>query len=106
MGAAVGAVLGAATGNAGAGAAWGAGTGMMIGGAGAGNYGAASSYTLQRQYDIAYISNPLQDALSRKPRAPALGRVRVYANVRRATVLRQTKLIWRAAFARATPGVP
>jgi hypothetical protein len=54
-GAAVGALLGAATGNASAGAAWGAGTGMLIGGAGAGNYGAASSYTLQRQYDIAYM---------------------------------------------------
>lgn len=54
-GAAVGALFGAATGNAAAGAAWGAGTGAMVGGAGAGNYGAASSYTLQRQYDIAYM---------------------------------------------------
>jgi hypothetical protein len=55
VGAVVGALFGAATGNAGAGAAWGAGTGMMFGGAAAGNYGAASSYSLQRQYDIAYM---------------------------------------------------
>jgi hypothetical protein len=54
-GAAMGALFGAATGDAGAGAAWGAATGMMMGGAGAGNYGTASSYTLQRQYDIAYM---------------------------------------------------
>jgi len=51
VGAAVGALLGAATGQAGAGAAWGAGAGLMWGGAAAGNSGAASSYTLQRQYD-------------------------------------------------------
>ncbi len=55
VGAAVGALLGAATGQAGTGAAWGAGTGLMIGGAAAGNTGAASSYTLQRQFDIAYM---------------------------------------------------
>jgi len=55
VGAAVGALLGAATGQAGAGAAWGAGTGLMFGGAAAGNVGAASSYTLQRQFDIAYM---------------------------------------------------
>ncbi len=55
VGAVVGAMLGAATGQAGAGAAWGAGTGLLFGGAAAGNAGAASSYTLQRQYDIAYM---------------------------------------------------
>lgn len=55
LGAAVGALLGAATGQAGTGAAWGAGTGLLVGGAGAGNVGAASSYTLQRQFDIAYM---------------------------------------------------
>lgn len=55
VGAVVGAMLGAATGQAGAGAAWGAGTGLMFGGAAAGNAGAVSSYTLQRQYDIAYM---------------------------------------------------
>jgi hypothetical protein len=55
VGAAVGALLGASTGQAGYGAAWGAGTGMMVGGAAAGSNGAASSYTLQRQYDNAYM---------------------------------------------------
>jgi hypothetical protein len=55
VGAAVGALLGAASGQASAGAAWGAGTGLLFGGAAAGNSGAASSYTLQRQFDIAYM---------------------------------------------------
>lgn len=55
LGAVVGAALGAVTGQAGAGAAWGAGAGLMYGGAAAGNAGAASSYTLQRQFDIAYM---------------------------------------------------
>ncbi len=55
VGAVVGAMLGSATGQAGAGAAWGAGTGLMFGGAAAGNSGAASSYTLQRQFDVAYM---------------------------------------------------
>ena len=55
LGAAVGALFGAATGNAGAGAAWGAGTGAMIGGASAGGAGAASSYSLQNQYNAIYV---------------------------------------------------
>jgi hypothetical protein len=55
LGAAVGALFGAATGNAGAGAAWGAGTGLMIGGASAGGAGAASSYSLQNQYNAIYV---------------------------------------------------
>ena len=55
VGAVVGGLLGAATGQAGAGAAWGAGTGLVFGGAAAGNAGTVSSYTLQRQYDIAYM---------------------------------------------------
>jgi len=55
VGAVVGAMLGAVSGQAGAGAAWGAGTGLMFGGAAAGNAGAASSYTLQRQFDVAYM---------------------------------------------------
>ena len=55
LGAVVGAMLGAVTGQAGAGAAWGAGTGLLFGGAAAGNSGAVSSYTLQRQFDIAYM---------------------------------------------------
>lgn len=55
LGAAVGAMLGAAAGDASTGAAWGAGTGMLIGGTAAGGSGMTSSYTLQRQYDIAYM---------------------------------------------------
>jgi hypothetical protein len=55
LGAAVGALFGAATGNVGAGAAWGAGTGLMIGGASAGGAGAASSYSLQNQYNAIYV---------------------------------------------------
>ena len=55
LGAVLGAMLGAVTGQAGAGAAWGAGTGLLYGGAAASNVGAASSYTLQRQFDIAYM---------------------------------------------------
>jgi len=55
VGAVVGAMLGAVSGQAGAGAAWGAGTGLMFGSAAAGNAGAASSYALQRQYDVAYM---------------------------------------------------
>ena len=55
LGAGVGALFGAATGNVGAGAAWGAGTGLMIGGASAGGAGAASSYSLQNQYNAIYV---------------------------------------------------
>ena len=55
VGAAVGALLGAAGGQSSHGAAWGAGTGIMFGSAAAGGSGATSSYTLQRQYDIAYM---------------------------------------------------
>jgi uncharacterized protein YcfJ len=55
VGAAIGALIGAATGQAGSGAAWGAGTGLLFGGTAAGNSGAAASYNLQRQFDIAYM---------------------------------------------------
>ncbi len=48
-------LFGSVTGNAGYGAAWGASTGALFGSAGAGNYGAASSYTLQQQYNAAYM---------------------------------------------------
>lgn len=54
VGAVIGALLGGATGQAGAGAAWGAGSGLLFGSAAAGNAGAVSSQTLQRQFDIAY----------------------------------------------------
>jgi len=55
VGAAVGAILGSVTGQAGAGAAWGAGTGLLFGSAAGSNAAGASSYTLQRQFDVAYM---------------------------------------------------
>ena len=55
LGALIGAAFGSVTGDAGYGAAWGAGTGAMFGSAGASNYGAVSSYTLQQQYNAAYM---------------------------------------------------
>jgi hypothetical protein len=55
VGAAIGALIGSTTGQAGSGAAWGAGTGLLVGGTAAGNSGVASSYSLQRQFDIAYM---------------------------------------------------
>ena len=55
IGALIGAALGSWTGQAGHGAAWGAGTGAMFGSAAAGNGGAVSSYTLQQQYNTAYM---------------------------------------------------
>lgn len=76
LGAAVGALIGSATGQAGAGAAWGAGTGLMVGGAAAGNSGAVSSYSLQRQFDVAYTQcmythgNQVPTRVARR-RAPA-----------------------------------
>ncbi len=53
-GAAVGALIGAASGNAGAGAAIGAGAGLLTGTAVGSNSAAASGYSLQRRYNIAY----------------------------------------------------
>ena len=55
IGAAAGAIIGSATGQAGAGAAIGAGTGLLWGGAAGGNAAYASSYDLQRRYDVAYM---------------------------------------------------
>lgn len=55
LGAAAGAIIGAATGQAGHGAAIGAGTGLIFGSAAGGNVAYASSYTMQRDYDVAYV---------------------------------------------------
>ena len=55
LGAAAGAAIGAATGQAGYGAAWGAGTGLVFGSAAGANASGYSSYSLQRDYDIAYM---------------------------------------------------
>lgn len=55
VGAGIGALLGAAAGNPGAGAAIGAGGGLLAGTATGAESGAASSYTLQRRYDNAYV---------------------------------------------------
>ena len=53
-GAALGAAIGAVAGNAGAGAAIGAGTGLVGGTAVGANQGAASQYSMQQNYNIAY----------------------------------------------------
>ena len=55
LGAAAGAIIGSATGQAGAGAAIGAGTGLLFGSASGSNVAYASSYQIQRQYDVAYM---------------------------------------------------
>jgi hypothetical protein len=55
LGAAAGAIIGSVSGQAGAGAAIGAGTGLLFGSAAGGNVAGASSYTLQRRYDSAYM---------------------------------------------------
>lgn len=55
FGAVLGALFGSVTGDAGYGAAWGASTGALFGSAGASNSGAVSSYTLQQQYNAAYM---------------------------------------------------
>jgi hypothetical protein len=54
VGAGLGAAIGAATGNAGAGAAIGAGSGLFVGSAAGANAAYASSWEVQRRYDIAY----------------------------------------------------
>lgn len=54
IGAAAGAAIGAATGNPGAGAAIGGATGLLGGSAIGANNAAASQYSLQQRYDIAY----------------------------------------------------
>jgi Glycine-zipper domain len=55
IGAAAGAIIGAATGDAGAGAAIGAGSGLLFGSVAGANGLGYSSYALQRQYDRAYV---------------------------------------------------
>lgn len=55
LGAAAGAIIGSATGQAGAGAAIGAGTGLLFGSASGSNVAYASSYQIQRSYDVAYM---------------------------------------------------
>lgn len=55
IGAAAGAILGSVSGQAGQGAAIGAGTGLLFGSASGSNVAGHSSYTLQRNYDIAYM---------------------------------------------------
>ena len=55
LGAAAGAIIGSATGQAGAGAAIGAGTGLLFGSASGSNVAYASSYQIQRAYDVAYM---------------------------------------------------
>lgn len=54
LGAAAGAIIGAASGQAGHGAAIGAGTGLIFGSAAGSNVAYASSYAMQRDYDVAY----------------------------------------------------
>lgn len=55
LGAAAGAAIGAAAGSPAAGAAIGAGSGLVVGGASGLDAAQASSSSLQRRYDIAYI---------------------------------------------------
>ena len=55
LGAAAGAIIGSATGQAGAGAAIGAGTGLLFSAPSTGNMAYASSWQMQRSYDMAYV---------------------------------------------------
>ena len=55
LGAAAGAIIGSATGQAGAGAAIGAGTGLLFSGPSTSNMAYASSWQMQRSYDMAYV---------------------------------------------------
>jgi len=55
IGAAVGAIIGSASGQSGAGAAIGAGSGLLLGSASGANASGYSSYQLQRNYDAAYM---------------------------------------------------
>lgn len=79
LGAAAGAIIGSATGQAGAGAAIGAGTGLLFAGASGGNVAYASSYQIQRSYDVAYMQcmfahgNQLPgQVVARRPAPPTL----------------------------------
>ena len=55
LGAAAGAIIGSATGQAGAGAAIGAGTGLLFSAPASSNMAYASSWQIQRSYDMAYM---------------------------------------------------
>jgi hypothetical protein len=55
IGAAAGALIGQGSYNPSAAAGWGAGTGLLIGSTVAGGNSQASSYSLQRRFDIAYM---------------------------------------------------
>ena len=55
VGAAAGALLGQGSYHPGAVAAWGAGTGMLVGSAAAGGNSQVSSYSLQQQFNFAYM---------------------------------------------------
>jgi len=55
LGAAAGAIIGSVTGQAGAGAAIGAGTGLLFSAPASGNMAYASSWEMQRSYDMAYM---------------------------------------------------
>jgi len=55
VGAAIGAAIGGPSGQAGQGAAIGAGSGLLVGSAAGSNAYGASSYTMQRRYDNAYV---------------------------------------------------
>lgn len=55
IGAAAGAAIGSVSGQAGQGAAIGAGTGLLFGSAAGANAAGYNNYTVQRQYDNAYV---------------------------------------------------
>lgn len=55
IGAAIGALIGSATGHAGNGAAIGASMGLLVGSSEGANTAGYSSYTMQRDYDTAYV---------------------------------------------------
>ena len=69
IGATAGAIIGSASGHAGQGAAIGAGTGLLVGGTAGGNMYGYSSYTLQMNYDAAYV----QCMYTRGNQVPARG---------------------------------
>ena len=73
LGAAAGAIIGSATGQAGQGAAIGAGTGLLFSAPGTSNMAYASSWQMQRGYDMAYVQcmyargNQLPGQATRRP---------------------------------------
>lgn len=71
IGAAAGAIIGSASGNAGPGAAIGAGTGLLFGSAAGSNYYGASYYGVQRRYDGAYVQCMYAKGNQVPVRAPA-----------------------------------